>query len=348
MHFLNYSQLSNSILWTVFLFTGLLFLSTPNTHADSNPFIQSPTPFAFVANKNPFILLLGVPATENGTLTAAGHQQIRWSANLINNSIRESNGIEAIILDGETYYSLFSFRHGLNENWEVGFDLPLIAHHSGQLDGFIKTWHNALGLSNDRRDIFENNQLQYIYRLNGHTEAAITDNKHGLGDPLLRAALKLSSSHPSRHIALRLSSRLKLGDADKLTGNEGSSFSLALAIDDTFSSLNKNIGLYGLAGYLYLDQGKVLEDMQRKHAGFASLGLNYPLTRQVVLKMQFDFQSSFYQSDLATLGEEALQFTIGGSVQVRPNILLDFGVVENLRTDTTPDVEFYSMLNYAF
>lgn len=340
--------LSNSTLWPAFLFTGLLFLFAPCIHANSNLYTQSPAPFTFAANKNPFILVLGVPATENGTLTPAGHQQIRWSASLINNSTRESNGIEAIILDGETYHSLFSFRHGLNENWEIGFDLPFIAHHSGQLDGFIKNWHNVLGLSNDRRDIFDNNQLQYSYSLNGNAAVDITGNKHGWGDPLLTAALNLSGSHPTRHTALRLSSRLKLGDASKLTGNEGSSFSVALAIDDTFNALNKNIGLYGLAGYLYLDQGKVLEDIQRKHAGFGSLGLNYPVTRQVVLKMQFDFQSSFYQSDLATLGEEALQFTMGGSIQVRPNIWLDFGVVENLRTDTTPDVEFYSMLNYAF
>ncbi len=330
------------------LFAALLCVLTLDIHAASNQHSHTPSPFIFAANTNPFILILGMPSIENATLTPAKQTQIRLSTSLTNNSIRERNNFESITLDGETYYARLSFRRGLNRHWEIGLDLPFIAHHSGQLDGFIKNWHDGLGLSNERRDVFEDNQLLYNYSQNGSTIFTISDNQNGWGDPLLTAAFKLSGNHQARHIALRFSSKLQLGDADKLTGNEASSFSVALAIDDSLNTLGKNIGFYGFAGYIFLENGEALEDIQRNHAGFASLGLNYPLTKQLSLKMQLDTQTSFYRSDLLTLGKEAVQLTVGGSIQAMPGIRLDFAIVENLATDTTPDVAFYSMLNNSF
>ena len=337
----------------IYKFKSLIFfcislILTTKGFADNNAQAQLLKPINFNANLNPFILILGVPTAENGSLTPQGETQVNWSMSLVNNSIQESEKNEAIFLDGETYYSLFSIRHGINDKWELGINLPYIAHHSGQLDDFIKTWHDSFGLTNGRRDKFVDNQLLFNYNKVGSPDFGIADNRHGWGDPLFTAAVNLSSAPSSGNKALRFTIKLPLGEAEKLTSNESANFSVSLAFDDIITFKNLEFGFIGQAGYLYLDKGEVLEDIQRQHIAFASIALNYPITPHVIFKMQTDGQSSFYNSELITLGKESVQFTVGGSIKASQKIWFDFGLVENLQTDTTPDVIFYSMLSLKF
>ena len=323
---------------------SLLFLS-PHVYGSEQSNSQVRTPIAFTANLNPFILVLGLPTAENGSLTAAKELQFHGSFSLVNNSIPESEGKESITLDGETYYSLFSFRYGFNDTWELGFKIPYIAHNSGHLDNFIKNWHNILGLTNDRRDVFEDNELLYKYSVSDQTVYELSNNSMGWGDPLITAAINLSGKHPTRNTALRFSARIPLGNADKLTSNEASNLSIALAFDDLLHIFDKEIGFLGQGGYLYLEEGEILKELQRNHVAYGSLGLNFPFSEHIIMKTQIDVQSSFYNSDLLALGKNSIQFTLGGSIQATSKIWIDFGLVENLQTDTTPDVIFYAMIN---
>jgi len=334
------------VLFALIFAGSSLFLSS-HVYASREHNSQLRTPISITANLNPFIFILGLPTAENGSFTAAGELQFHGSFLLVNNSITEAKGKESITLDGETYYSLFSFRYGLNDTWELGFKIPYIAHNSGHIDDFIKNWHNVFGLNNDRRDVFEDNGLHYKYSLSDQTDFELWENTMGWGDPLITAAINLSGNHPTRNTALRFSVKIPLGNPEKLTGNDASNLSVALAFDDVFQIFKKDIGLIGQGGYLYLEKGEILKELQRKHVAYGSLALNFPFTENIILKTQIDVQSSFYNSELLSLGTESFQYTLGGSIQVRSGVWLDFGIVENLQTDPTPDVAFYGIITLS-
>ena len=320
-----------------------LFLSF-FAHANNGVNSQIRSPIAIPSNLNPFILILGLPTAENGSLTSVGKLHFQGSFSMVNNSNIEIKGNESITLDGASNYSLFSFKYGLNDRWEIGFKIPYIAHGVGFLDDFIKDWHNIVGLSNYKRNIFDDNELLYNYSFYNQTGYELLKNERGWGDPSITAAARLSGNHPTRNIALRFSAKLPLGSADRLTGNEASNLSIALAFDDILHIFSKKISFIGQAGYLYLDDGEVLKKLQRNQAGFGSLGLNFPFSKNIIIKTQIDAQGSFYDSELLALGKESIQFTLGAGISAISNIWIDFGIVENLLTDTTPDVTFYTAI----
>ena len=340
------NSVKTHVLFALILTSFSLFLSS-HVYASKEHNAQVRTPINITANLNPFIFILGLPTTENGSLTAAEELQFHGSFLLVNNSITEAKDKESITLDGETYYSFFSLEYGFNDTWELGFKIPFIAHNSGHIDGFVKNWHNAFGLSNDRRNVFEDNELHYKYSFSDQTDFELRENTMGWGDPLITAAINLSGNHPTRNTALRFSLKIPLGNPDKLTGNDASNLSVALAFDDVFHIFNKSIGLIGQGGYLYLDKGEILKELQRKHVAYGSLALNFPFTENIIMKSQIDAQSSFYNSELLSLGTESFQYTLGGSIQVRSGVWLDFGIVENLQTDPTPDVAFYGIISLS-
>ena len=89
---------------------------------------------------------------------------------------------------------------------------------------------------------------------------------------------------------------------------------------------------------------QVLEAIRRDYVALGTVAVARPLTERVALKLQLDGHSSFYDSGLAGLGSSAVQLTVGGQIDLSRGSSLDLGLVENLFTDTTPDLVFHFAL----
>ena len=57
--------------------------------------------------------------------------------------------------------------------------------------------------------------------------------------------------------------------------------------------------------------------------------------------MQADAQGAAFDVDSPILGRETLLGTLGGRVRLRDRLWLDLGVVEDLYSDSAPDVIFH-------
>jgi len=323
--------------------TATFAATTQTAQADAS------TPF-YTANQNPLIQLNGLPPLEKGIVSETGTTTSWTILDIASSSIAETEQQESIVLDGETYRLNFMFRHGLKqtifgmEGIELGIDIPYVSHGGGTLDGFIRNWHNALGLSNSERNQFQDNQFRYEYSRNGVTYFRTVDTTDSIGDIRLSAARQLSckKSPETKCSALRASLKLPTGKADKLSGSGGANFSLAHTTTRTYQRYTFNYG----GGLLLNGQNDLLNAQQEQVVGFANAGMNYQPKRYnwMVLKAQLDGNSAFYDSALKNLGSDSMQINVGGTINFSNKTALDIGVTEDIVTSTVPDVVFHLAL----
>jgi len=293
------------------------------------------------SNQNPFIQIYSVPPAQSSHLAGGGTWRIAFQLDLTNNSIAEDDPTESIVIDGETYRGTLWLSHGLSDQFELGIAIPYVMQRQGIFDHFIEQWHDTFGLTNSKRTVFEEDQLNYAYT---GTEASqqVDEPAEGLGD------IRLTLGYPvyqddaeTRSVALHAGLKLPSGDAAKLLGSGGTDLALQLSATDGRLLAGWKSVLFWSVGVLRLGNGEVLEAIRRDYVVIGSLGLGRPMTERTALKLQLDGHSSFYDSDLAPLGSSTVQLTVGGQIDLPGNSSLDLGLVENLFTDTAPDLVFH-------
>lgn len=298
----------------------------------------------YVANQNPFVQIFGLPKAESGTITPSGKLDAGFLYHVSNNAIQAKEGNEEIIWDGETAVYNMRFRYGVSDRLELGMDVPYTDHSGGYLDSLIRNFHDLFGMSNDRQENFEKNQIHYKYG-----EIDMNERAHGFGDIRFSAAIPLMgrTTKEQRHLALRPQIKLPTGDADHLLGSGGTDVSVGLTYSD-FEILRKlNMVLTSHAGVLYMGNTKVLRDKQLHFAGYGGASLGWLATKHLEFKLQMDLHSALYDSELKQLGS-SLQLLAGGTAHLPGNVLLDLGISEQLITDATPDVGFYLFVRRLF
>ncbi len=293
-------------------------------------------------NMNPFIVGYGAVIPDSPYLLLQDEWMASVKLELANNSITADTPNENITIDGETYLADINLRYGFSDNVEALVAIPLIYHSSGFLDQVIKSWHDVWGMSNDRRDVFPNNQLQYKYTKDGNTLVNINSGTGGLGDVVL--GVKYSNRRlrtGATATAFRLDIKLPTGDADKLTGSGATDISLSLHSANTSLLNHINTTVYGGAGLVVLGKGDILPEIQREYVGNAHVGVSWLAKRRLSFIAQLNYQSSYYKSDLNQLGDNSFQLYLNGIYTSRNNTNYEFGFGENLATDTTPDFLLY-------
>lgn len=324
------------------LTTALLLLSCRSTASDDifEPFSTS--------NLNPFSQLYGPPMTRSAALTGVGQFDWHLQFEAANNFTEGTTGIEAVIIDGETYRTNLSLRYGLSDKWELGVDVPYVSHRGGSLDSFIENWHDFWGLPNGGREKVKDDVLQYVYQANGLINPNITGSINGPGDIRLGIGYLLSDrSDSSRTWALRGGVKLPTGDADDFTGSDSTDAFLGLHLSDPDLFDQPALYFHGNVGIVRLGDGEILEAQLEEWMLYGSTSLAWSLSENISLKAQFDFHSAVFDSDLKELGDFAGQLVVGGSVRLGEKSRLDISVSEDIITDTSPDVVLQLGLHFS-
>ena len=293
-------------------------------------------PFA-IKNLNPFIGIYGISAMQAPTVLAPSQSSFSVILDAVSHFTDSRSESEFIRLDGETYRLAVRFGHGMNNQWEIGTEIPLVSHRGGVLDGFINDWHDAFGLPTLGRDRVADNQLQFVYVRDDNEQVNIQSSTTGLGDILLFTGKTLK---PMEKTELTVRGQLKLptGDADRLMGSGGTDFSLSVSITRKWGMW---LGSARLGGS-YLGKGDILPQLQRNWVGFGTAYVGWQPFQALAFKLQLDAQTPIYQgSDIDQLTETAFQLSIGGSVKVSSSTFLDLGVTEDeINPDVSSDVSF--------
>jgi hypothetical protein len=296
-----------------------------------------------VHNAHPLVQIHAPPDPGERAAVAPGAWRWNLGLRLNNNSIQEGDGaIERLVLDGETYRTALTLSRGLRPGLAVAATVPLVAHSSGFMDGFIIDWHDLWGLSNERREGFDNNQLDFSYQRDGIEELALRDRGRGLGDVRLDLDWHLrAAERGERSLVVRGGVKLPTGDSDRLLGSGGTDLSLQLLSSDHSSLEAWNMSLAWSVGALWLGESDVLDAVREDLVGIASAGLRWRITPRFEAGMQLDMHTAMYDSELRTLGRGSVQLTSGFGMRLRDGSLLELAMIQNVRTDTTPDFGLY-------
>ncbi|MGD8911243.1 MAG: DUF3187 family protein, partial [Candidatus Thiodiazotropha sp.] len=302
-----------------------------------------------VRNMNPFALIYGLPAASSSALLAANESSLQLTGDVANNSIQRYSDSERIRLDGETYRLALIWKRGITADWQIGIELPYLAHVGGRMDGLIENWHDILRLPNSNREEWSRNDLVYRYERAVGEQVLVNRNKRGVGD------LQVSLSHAlavdadsSRRLALHASLKLPTGDSDALLGSGAADLALWLSGAGKGLFWHWPLHIYGQAGLLLKGEADLLRDLQRDLVYYGSLGIGWRPKGWLDLKAQVDVHSSHYDSNLDQLGGAALMLTVGGSIHLEElegdTQRIDISIGENLTTNSVPDF----MINLAY
>ncbi len=334
----------NKALRTLFLLGTLILFPLLGT---ANPALALDlSPFQ-VRNLSPTALVHGLAIAETPNLLPAGKTALQTHFDLANNATLNTRSGESIQLDGETYIATLGLRYGLSDQLQVGIDLPWVWHSEGFMDGFISDWHDFFSMSNGDRDVMKNDQLDYLYSHDGDERLRLQDEADSLGDVRLQLAWQFKTTEQSA-FTLQTQVKAPTGDADKLTGSEAWDFSLALSAQHDFP-LGKGQGAFwGGFGVNWLGDGEVLEEDVEDFVANGWLGAGWSPLDWLALKVQIDSHTALYDSDLRELGDPAVMMTMGGTLGLGENTLLDIGVGEDLSVNASPDVTFHLSLAHRF
>ncbi|MBN8549274.1 MAG: DUF3187 family protein [Deltaproteobacteria bacterium] len=95
-----------------------------------------------LGNQYPFALMQPSMRPRRAQIEESGHNLFSFTSAWSNSAIRKDH----YTIDDETVVMEAAARHGLSEQWEVGFLLPFRTEGGGVLDPFINGWHRTFGL----------------------------------------------------------------------------------------------------------------------------------------------------------------------------------------------------------
>ncbi len=322
------------------LTTGLLLSSAVALASDE---------FLSVRNYAPFARVFGLPGFADAAVLDPRQTSLAITSVVVNHSDIGSNTIEALTLDGESYITNLVLGFGVSDRLSVVLEVPWVAYVGGIFDGPIEAWHDLWGLPNGFRH-GPNNELVMGYSRHGINEFELDSSGGGIGDVRLEVAYRLTGCNAADlAIVVRAGAKLPTGDPASLRGSGATDFSADLAIKKAFVLPRGELAVLAHGGVLLLGDGDVLAQLQRDTVGFAGAGAVWRLDERWRFNLQLYAQSSYFHSGLDALGADALSLTVGGSYTwVESKMRLSVGMIEDLITDTTPDVALQIELKKDF
>jgi hypothetical protein len=302
------------------------------------------------ANRSPVAQIFGLPGPGTALLLPPGGTAAEFAVETVQNFAKNTSGDEVSFFDGETYRFNLALRRGVTSRFEAGLEVPYLSHRGGFLDGFMRDFHDTFGLSQSGRNNHPRNRLLYSYTRGGVQEILVDEHAEGLGDVRLRGAWQLwrNEGGPSRGAALHASLKLPTGDSDNLFGSGSTDLALWVSGTRGWERKGSALALFGAAGVMGLTDGDVLPEQQRNLVGFGTLGGGWRPASWLVVKLQIDTHTPFFDSDLQELGVVMGQLLMGVDLALGERTALELGVSEDIVVDTAPDTVFRLALRSRF
>jgi hypothetical protein len=325
----NILQKARKVIWICLFFPGFptQLIASPENHNQANFH-----PFA-TRDQNLFNQVHGQALPTSAHLNKK--TQSMWSSSLIiTNALNiESNTDERIYIDYESYRFNLSYQYGLDDNWNLKLDIPMIYQNGGSFDSAIDSWHKFFSLPRANRPYVEDRQYDIQYDYQSQNLINLNEKSSTLGDLQIAIALSISKSSSSA-MSLWMSLKLPTGDEDKLTGNGATDFSVWFALDKLLADkwfINLN------AGAVVLGEDNYKNIPLSDHALYGHAALGLAVSENIDLKLQLQGHTSYYDQSRLKILSDAYFLTFGGSIKIDQCNQLDIAMSEDIKIDASPD-----------
>lgn len=287
-------------------------------------------------DQNPFSLIHGQPQPVAAQLPTSGSTQWSLTLDITNTLNSESTGNESLLIDYESYNLRYALLHGLNENWALRVDIPVIHFGGGFLDNTIDSWHEFFGLPQANRPHVADDQYLINYTRNGQTVIRFDTPHSDLGDIQLALGRNIAQKKDSA-LSLWFSIDLPTGDQSHLSGNDGSDYALWLAGDYRFHPewhIDTNVGI------LWPSKSQLEALAVEDQVYFGYVGIEWQPHPVFDLRLQFNGHTRFHKDTQLKLLGTTHNLTFGGRLHVGECSDIDLAASEDIKVGATPDVSF--------
>jgi len=250
-----------------------------------------------------------------------------------------------IQIDAEVSRFTLDMRYGISENLEAGLEIPYLSLSRGYLDSFVEEFEKDIGARTPRSRIRQgSNNFKYTFIYNNEYLIRRTNASDGLGDIVLKAkyqALREDGSMFLPNVSFRGAVKLPAGDKKDLLGSGETDYGLGLALDKTFF---EKLKVFGGVNISFIKKPSFYSPINFKKeilSGFA--GAEYLFTDRFSMVIQVSGNSTPYPAT-GTNAMDNAAYDIGIGMNYtwkeKSNVSWNFALVENLVSQSSPDVSF--------
>ena len=270
-------------------------------------------------------------------------------SNYISSNLKQD---ESFFIDGETWVMRNNLSYQFSDNIIISASIPWYKHSGGKADSLIYNWHALFQLPQNGRT--ENNQdkIRWLIKSNNQTLLDIDKKMTGWGDASITAQLTPRISPSLRWTFM---TKLPTGDYSDQTGSEkfDVGFALAQINPDWFKNRSVlsdfQLSIWYGAGLSYLGELKKLNELDQKPYAFTlRAGIAYAPFDHWHIKCQLDSQSPIYSTKIRELGWYPVLISFSTMHKLTNKTSLEFGIVEDIRPRSGPDVIFQTRLDTTF
>jgi hypothetical protein len=305
-----------------------VLLWDPPVNADQGP-LQ-------VKNRFPLHLLFLTPRPTSPELPPAGEWRaagaLDYSAVFFQHESREWD----FLIDLEMTTFNLAVTRGVLPRVALSFDLAVVNMSGGFLDGFLESYHNALGVPNYGRE--SRPKDKFAYRVERHGQAWLQGESHAwqVADSVLSVLIGLPAPGglPNISNAMITAVKLPLGDAQRGTGSGGWDFGLFWTAAYTSASWS----FYLMPGAaLISDPRNIAPEVAARNSYSLFVGAAFDYDDRWRWLVQLNgFTSPIQRTGIGELDRGAIELAIGFHYRLNPRWQIEFAFCEDL-TRAAPD-----------
>ena len=307
------------------LMTAYPALAAGRTPAPANQ------PFA-VPNQSPLALSL-VPFTPTSAAQGPAGSSLNVTAAYSSIFVQQSSRAANLDLDMELGYLSLGYAYTLHPRVRLGLELPAAFYWGGFMDGFIESYHRALGLPNGGRENAPQDQVHFDVSSRGKRIVSQDGSTQAVGDLRLKGAWLLwEDGGPAVSLVGQVS--LPTGDPDKGLGAGGAIPALGLSGDLPLGrfALNAN------AMYFHLGSTSLLDPLEPNDVWAGSLSLGWAWSNALTLRGQLNGATALVNdTGVEGLDNAMLQVLLGVQFKPSQGQLVSLAFAEDLIYYTSPD-----------
>ncbi|NOY39431.1 MAG: DUF3187 family protein [Nitrospirae bacterium] len=284
-----------------------------------------------IRNSFPLFLSIGSPSIISAEAENSVDLNLMYSSTYLVNTSGEWSfnlDLEAAIIDLQIKRLFFG------DSVELSLDIPVLSFNSGFfLDGFLESYHSALGFPDYGRSNRPPNDFLFEVTHNGRTVVAGKSGEIALGD--IRMGIKKAVYVKDPYVSLYGFVEFPTGDPESGYGNGALDTGVALLVN---KGIGDSVMTYFNAGAVFTDSFRAEETIDLEDYLYGAAGVEWLYSGNLSLNTQFFIQGSpFRNTGIRAIDEVATILSFGGRYRINPGRFLEFSFSEDTNTAGAPD-----------
>lgn len=301
-----------------------------------------------VQNRFPLHLMFLTPRPVSALTPAAGGMEATLAVDYSSVYVNESSRQWLVLMDMELAVVDMSVAYGLTRRAAIRLDVPLVHMTGGFMDGFLKDYHDALGVGNYGRENRPENSFAYRIDKAGATWLEGDSGGLRLADVTVSGQYALLSPSAGAPVHASLLASLKLPTGDPHQGYGSGRVDAGIFVPAQYQTGPWTI--YGMPGLIWHGDPDTLgADVSARASLSVFLGAAYAASRRWQWLAQLNyFSSPLEETGIATLDDGAIELELGLRRILNPDWHIEVAFCEDIFTISAPDFTVHLGLVRSF